>query len=245
MTHQYKIEGMSCMSCVAKVKSAILIMPNVLSAEVDKATNSATIKMSQHISTEALQKQLQEKDPKYSITPMGDHTTSGSTDSSATGLGQYKPIFLIFGYILSATLIIQYLGGTFDMMEWMRHFMAGFFLIFSFFKMLDLSGFANSYMSYDIIAKRWKSWGYVYAFIELSLGLAYLSNCCALATNILAFTVMTISIIGVLESVINKNEIQCACLGAVFDLPMSTVTIIEDALMIIMSGYMIIYQLSL
>ena len=41
-------------------------------------------------------------------------------------------------------------------------------------------------------------------------------------------TLMAISIIGVLQSVSNKHEIQCACLGAIFDLPMSTVTIIED-----------------
>jgi hypothetical protein len=46
---------------------------------------------------------------------------------------------------------------------------------------------------------------------------------------------MSISIIGVLTSVLNKRKIQCACLGAVFNLPMSTVTIIEDALMIVMS----------
>ena len=68
---------------------------------------------------------------------------------------------------------------------------------------------------------------------------AYLLDCCPLATNVTAFIVMTISIIGVLQSVVNKRKIQCACLGAVFDLPMSTITIIEDALMILISGYMI------
>jgi hypothetical protein len=51
---------------------------------------------------------------------------------------------------------------------------------------------------------------------------------------------MTISIIGVLQSVLNKKKIQCACLGAIFNLPMSTVTIIEDGLMIAMSGFMIL-----
>jgi hypothetical protein len=50
---------------------------------------------------------------------------------------------------------------------------------------------------------------------------------------------MSVSIIGVLESVLNKKKIQCACLGAVFNLPMSTVTIIEDALMITMSATML------
>ncbi len=241
MKHQYKIKGMSCMSCVAKVKSALLTLPDVLSADVDKVTDTATVEMSQHIPTDVIQERLKAKDPKYSISPMGDHSmSSGTTVDSKSGLAQYKPIFLIFAYILTVTLIIQYLSGGFDMMQWMRHFMAGFFLIFSFFKMLDLSGFADSYMSYDIIAKRWKGWGHVYAFVELGLGLAYLTNCCPLVTNITAFVVMTISIIGVLQSVLNKKKIQCACLGAVFDLPMSTVTIIEDALMILMSGYMIL-----
>jgi cation transport ATPase len=240
MTHEYKIEGMSCMSCVAKVKSSLLKSPNVLSADVDKATDTATVEMSQHVSIDTLQKQLKDTDPKYSIMPLGNHINAISSENTSAGLTQYKPIFLIFAYILTVTLTIQFLSDSFNSMQWMHHFMAGFFLVFSFFKILDLSGFANSYMSYDIIAKVWKNWGYVYAFVELGLGLAYLTNCCPLATNIAAFIIMTISIIGVLQSVFNKKKIQCACLGAVFDLPMSTVTIIEDALMIIMSGYMIL-----
>lgn len=50
---------------------------------------------------------------------------------------------------------------------------------------------------------------------------------------------MGISMIGVLQAVLNKRKIECACLGAVFKLPMSTVTIIEDALMMMMSGAML------
>ena len=126
-------------------------------------------------------------------------------------------------------------------MEWMQHFMSGFFLVFSFFKLLNLKGFAESYMMYDVLAKRLPVWGYLYALIELGLGLAYLSNFNPLVTNSITFIVMSISIVGVLQSVLNKKKIQCACLGAVFNLPMSTVTIIEDALMIIMSGIMILH----
>jgi hypothetical protein len=81
----------------------------------------------------------------------------------------------------------------------------------------------------------------IYAFTELILGLAFLTGFNPLITNIVTFLVMSISIIGVLQSVLNKKKIQCACLGAIFNLPMSTVTIIEDALMIIMSGLMIIH----
>jgi hypothetical protein len=73
------------------------------------------------------------------------------------------------------------------------------------------------------------------------LGIAFLTGFNPLTTNSVTFLVMSISIIGVLQSVLNKKKIQCACLGAIFNLPMSTVTIIEDALMIIMSGLMIIH----
>lgn len=95
----------------------------------------------------------------------------------------------------------------------MNNFMAAFFLVFSFFKLLDIKGFAESYSTYDIIAKKWPGWGYVYAFIELGLGIAYLVNFNPLLTNAVTFTVMSISIVGVLQSVLRKRKIQCACLG--------------------------------
>ncbi|RYF79325.1 MAG: heavy-metal-associated domain-containing protein, partial [Chitinophagaceae bacterium] len=123
---------------------------------------------------------------------------------------------------------------------WMQNFMAAFFLVFSFFKLLDLKGFAESYSTYDIVAKGWMGWGYVYAFIELLLGVAFLTRFNPFITNAATFVVMTISIIGVLQSVLNKRKIKCACLGAVFNLPMSTVTIIEDGLMIAMSAVMLL-----
>ena len=122
----------------------------------------------------------------------------------------------------------------------MRYFMAGFFLVFSFFKLLNLKGFAESYVMYDVLAKQIPVWAYLYAFVELGLGIAYATNFEPLITNIVTLAVMTISIIGVLKSVLNKQKIQCACLGAVFNLPMSTITIIEDSLMILMSVTMIL-----
>ena len=101
--------------------------------------------------------------------------------------------------------------------------------------MLDLAGFADSYSMYDIVAKKFRQWGYIYAFIELALGIAYAINIQPVFTNFITLIIMSVSIIGVLQSVLNKRKIKCACLGAVFNLPMSTITIIEDALMIGMS----------
>lgn len=236
MTHIYKITGMTCSSCEAKVKSALLMVENVTNVEVSKEENSATITMDKHIAISDLQNALNEKDTKYQISAINHNETA---EQAKSWFETYKPILLIFIYIATITLLIQLKNQSFNLMEAMQYFMAGFFLVFSFFKMLNLKGFAESYVMYDVLAKKIPIWAYLYAFVELSLGIAYLINFNPIVTNAITFIVMSISIIGVLQSVLNKKKIQCACLGAVFNLPMSTVTIIEDALMIAMSGFMI------
>jgi copper chaperone CopZ len=242
MTHTYKLTGMTCGSCEAKVKSALLTIENITDVEVSKEDNSATITMDKHMALVDLQKVL---DSKYQISAINQNENPTSLsfteglEGGASWFETYKPIFLIFFYITLVTVLIQFKNENYNLMQAMQHFMAGFFLVFSFFKLLNLKGFAESYVMYDIVAKQVPIWGYVYGFIELGLGIAFLINFNPLLTNTLTFVVMSISIIGVLQSVLNKKKIQCACLGAVFNLPMSTVTIIEDGLMIAMSGFMI------
>ena len=226
---------MTCSSCEAKVKSALLTIENVTNVEVSKDTNSATITMNKHIALSDFQKVL---DNKYQISAVNH---SEIEEQAKSWLETYKPILLIFFYISLITILIQQKNIDFNLMEAMQHFMAGFFLVFSFFKLLNLKGFAESYVMYDVVARKIPIWAYIYAFTELILGLAFLTGFNPLITNSVTFLVMSVSIIGVLQSVLNKKKIQCACLGAIFNLPMSTVTIIEDALMIIMSGLMIIH----
>jgi copper chaperone CopZ len=237
MTHEYKITGMTCSSCEAKVKNALLLLPDITNVLVSKESNTGTITMDKHISLHNLQIALGGDNSKYRISAMEHNETLEQTKS---WIETYKPILIIFSFIIGITLLIQSSNVVFSWMQWMRHFMAGFFLIFSFFKFLNLNGFAESYSMYDIVAKKWKGYGYVYAFIELGLGIAYLTDINPLITNLVTSIVMSVSIIGVLQSVLNKKKIKCACLGAVFNLPMSTITIIEDALMIAMSLIMLI-----
>lgn len=93
---------------------------------------------------------------------------------------------------------------------------------------------------YDVVAMKVKPYGYIYPFIELGLGFAYLTGINLFITNLITIAVMGISSVGVVASVMNKKKIQCACLGAVFNLPMSTVTIVEDALMVGMGVLMLV-----
>lgn len=236
MTHTYHITGMTCSSCVAKVKSQLFLLGDVTEAEVQLVAPQASISMQQHIPLATLQNALS-KAGSYTITEADAGTQhTSATDDERSWLATYKPILLIGAFITGITLLIEGVHGDFNLHNWMPNFMAAFFFVFSFFKMLDLKGFSESYATYDIIAKKWMGWGYVYASIELLLGIAFLTRFNPLLTNAVTFVVMTISIVGVLQTVLNKKKIKCACLGAGFNLPMSTVTIVEDGLMIAMSA---------
>ncbi|WP_345953120.1 cation transporter [Mucilaginibacter sp. PAMB04168] len=244
MKHTYNVTGMTCAGCQYKVQHLLSQVDDVKEATVDLAKGEVTVEMDKHLNTATLQNALKDY-PKYQLTDIPAAVASPiSGDTMGDGeqkswLETYKPIVLIFFYI---TLVSIIAGSTllgFDEMLAMRVFMAGFFLVFSFFKLLNLDGFAESYAMYDVIARRFKSWGYVYALLELALGIAYAANISPVITNLVTLVVMSVSIIGVLQSVLNKKAIRCACLGAVFNLPMSTVTIIEDGLMIAMSAVML------
>lgn len=246
MTHTYKVNGMTCSSCQAKVQELLSKVSGVKNVSIDLAKGEAVIDMDKHITTEDLKASLNDYS-KYQLSETHPqiHTVVSVIEGEErkSWIMIYKPILLIFGYITGITFLAEWINGDFIWMRWMSHFMAVFFLVFSFFKLLNLKGFVKSYAMYDVVAKKWNGWGYVYAFTELALGLAFLTKFNPILTNIVTFAVMTVSIIGVLQSVLNKRKIKCACLGDVFNLPMSTITIVEDLLMISMSGIMLITML--
>lgn len=236
MNQQLTITGMHCQSCVGRIKKSMLAIGGVSDVEVDLASGFTTITSSHVIDAHALSK---------AVSSAGDYQVveqyaSASLELPEKTVTTYKPLIIIVGYILLGTLIAVYAGGDYSTRYAMRIFMGLFFLVFSFFKLLDLSGFASAYQSYDIISKRWIGWGYIYPFIELILGVGFLIEWNPKILAITTIVVLGISSIGVIQSVMNKTKIQCACIGTGFNLPMSTVTIVEDLGMVLMAVLMLL-----
>lgn len=237
MTKTYKIEGMTCGGCVAKVKSGLEQLAEVEEANIQLTFPQAEIETKKAVSIDTLQTAIGH----YSISPVVSESAAYNAELPEKSMTTYRPLLLIVGFIIGVTLLVQFPFNDFSWMIWMRHFMAGFFLVFAFFKLLNIEGFADSYQMYDIVAVKWKSWGYVYPFVELGLGILYLINVAPVATNWITFIILGISSIGVIRSVLDKRKIKCACLGDVFNLPMSTVTIVEDLTMMAMAGVMLFF----
>src|SRR4051812_32547000 len=104
MTHSYKITGMTCANCVAKVKSALLKLSDVTAAEVQLADPQATIAMQKHIPLTALQNALNSAG-NYTIFENDSHMHHAAEEEQETAgettswLVAYKPILIIAAYI--------------------------------------------------------------------------------------------------------------------------------------------------
>jgi len=239
MKKQITITGMTCEGCKAKVSRNIQKLEGVKSVEID-LSNGLTIIDSDVLYSETQIQDSIGKDSKYQIVKQ-EPVSAIQPKEAQSGLFQtYKPLLLIVFFIILTSSLAQYPLKTFSGALWMRHFMAGFFIVFSFFKLLNIQGFSDSYRMYDIVAQKWHFWGKIYPFVELGLGIAYLTNIDPTTTNLVTIIVLGVSSIGVIKSNLDKKKIKCACLGDIFNLPMSKVTIIEDITMVMMAVIMII-----
>lgn len=238
------IFGLSCQKCVAKVTQSLAPYAN----SIEISLKPPLIKISgQNVNiaemNEALKIQgnyvIGNEISETSEVDLKQNNKLG-TETAPITFSTYKPLILVFAYILLVAALVEMMYVEWVWHGFMSHFMAGFFLVFSFFKMLDLRGFATSYAMYDVLAKKLPIYGYIYPYIELTLGALYLLGYWPMLVNAVTLFVMMFSSIGVILVVMNKQKIRCACLGTGFNLPMTTVTIIEDLVMAAMAAWMLL-----
>ena len=236
----YAVSGMTCGGCAATVQRKLAELDSGGSFVVDHGTATARVVTGRTISMADLNDTL--IGTKYALHGPGPEAVPTIDRVIGPGISwwaTYRPLLLVFAFIAGVAFLTSLTWWKPSGELFMRYFMAGFFLAFSFFKLLDLRGFADSYSSYDLLAKRVRSYGFVYPFVELSLGISYLLDLEPVVTNWTTIFVMGFSLMGVMMAVARKQRIQCACLGTVFKLPMSTVTIVEDLLMVVMAAAML------
>lgn len=243
MRHSYPIRGMHCTSCVAKIRDALEKVDGVTAAVVTLDPPRAEVEMTEHLPTERLNAAAESAGDYHLAGPSDDdlETHAGHTMHDVEQPTESLfPLFLIVGYLLGVVLLVAATTSDWRAGELMRHFMAGFFLVFSFFKLLDLPGFANTFRGYDLLARSSRAYAYAYPFIELGLGVAYLLNAYPVVTHGITLVVMGVGAVGVLRALLDQKAIRCACLGTALNLPMTKVTLVEDLTMAVMAAAMLV-----
>ena len=223
-----KVFGMTCTSCEAAVVAAALEIEGVSKAVANHKKDLLTMWGQTPVSTAALKAALPNK---YAFMDDG-------AAQEPSKLKQLFPLFLIFGFIIDTTVLIHW--STWNMTAMMHDFMGMFFMVFSFFKLLDIKGFQASFKMYDPLAAAWPAYGLIYPFLELALGVCYIRDFVPDGVLWISIIVLGITTVGVVKTLLKKRSIQCACLGSVLKLPMTEATFIENAIMIVMAASLLL-----
>ena len=242
MKYFYKIYGMTCFNCKTFIEKTLSDLDQIINVEVDLENQEAIIAMNNYTELKVLQKSLPSK---YTISIKegttdfdSNQNTSFQIEEGKSKFQQLKPLLLIFFYIISAIVLLHYKNWSWN--EAMLDFMGLFYIIFSFFKMLDLKGFPESFRMYDPLAKRIPLYGSIYPFLEISLGLMFLMRFEIKIALIITLVLLGITTFGVTKTLLDKKLIQCACLGTALKLPMTEATFIENIIMIVMAIILLI-----
>ena len=111
-------------------------------------------------------------------------------------------------------------------------------------KLMDIEAFVDSFAKYDLITKRYKPYGKAYPFIELGLGLGFLSGLAPIVTGITSLAVGLAGVTSVVKAIyIDKLALNCACVGGHSKAPLGVVSMAENAIMAIMGASLLVSSL--
>ena len=241
MKQTYTIKGMTCGGCKSSVEKHIGSIEFVTNVEVSLEMEEVTVTLEHPVSFDILKKALPEKfnlfekSHKSSNQDISLISEKGQEDSKVK---QLQPLFIILFYLATTVIFLNY--KDWNSREMMFDFMGLFFIVFSFFKMLDLKNFPTSFSMYDPLAEKILFYGWVYPFIEIALGLMFLMRFELNIALYVTIVILGITTFGVTKTLMNKKNIQCACLGTALKLPMTEATLIENALMLSMSIFLVL-----
>ena len=171
-----------------------------------------------------------------------DHSSPGLHPSAADRGNRwldYLPlIVLVFVSAFVASALKRSYGPDANPAHWMHDFMGFFLVVFALLKLFDLPAFADGFQMYDLLAKAFRPYAFAYPLIELALGLAYFSFWRPTTVYLATIIVLGFSALGVARAVWRGLDINCACMGTVLKVPLSTVALFEDVGMVAMALFM-------
>jgi len=158
--------------------------------------------------------------------------------SRGKSLADYWPLICLV--LVSGLAAFAITHNALTMRAFMHAYMGVFLVIFATLKLFDLKGFMDGFAMYDLLSKVNSRWGYVYPFLELALGLAYLAYFQPRAIYIATIAVFAFGTVGVLLALRKGLDITCPCMGNILKVPLSTVTLTEDIAMAVMAALLLV-----
>ena len=158
-------------------------------------------------------------------------------DPAATS---YTPVLAVFAVAALLALAVNRLTGTPLLgVASVERFIAVTMVLLAMLKLQDVDRFATMFLNYDLLAKRWPPYGYIYPFAELGAGLLMLMGVLSWLSVPVALFIGGVGAVSVFKAVyVDKRKLKCACVGGSSNVPLGFVSLTENLFMVGMAVWM-------
>jgi glutaredoxin len=146
----------------------------------------------------------------------------------------YKPVIVLFVITALMALATSYaFFGTVFTARALGWFISFSMVILALLKLQNVEGFSTMFLNYDLLAKQWVPYSYIYPFAEALAGILMIAGALNWISIPVALFIGTIGAISVFKAVyIDKRELKCACVGGDSNVPLGFISLTENLMMI-------------
>ena len=152
----------------------------------------------------------------------------------------YRPVIVLFlmSALMAAAAAYAVSGTTLSLLT-LRWFLSFSMCMLAFLKLRDVETFATMFLGYDLLARRWVGYAYIYPFAEAAAGVLMTAAAFRWASIPLALFAGTVGAVSVFKAVyIDHRELKCACVGGDSNVPLGFISLTENLVMIGMGVWM-------
>ena len=154
----------------------------------------------------------------------------------------YRPVLAIFAVGFLTALAISYAAvGTVFTLRAAEWFIAVSMVLLALQKLQDVESFSTMFLNYDLLARRWVRYGYVYPYAEALAGILTIAGALIWIASPIALFIGTVGAVSVIKAVyVDKRELKCACVGGGSNVPLGFISLTENVMMMVMGFWMAI-----
>lgn len=153
----------------------------------------------------------------------------------------YRPVVVLFAMTALMAMAASYaISGSVFTIRGAEWFIGFSMIVLSLLKLQNIESFATMFLNYDLLAKRWVPYSYIYPFAEGAAGILMVAGALTWLSVPIALFIGTIGAVSVFKAVyIDKRELKCACVGGSSNVPLGFISLTENVMMIAMALWMV------
>lgn len=152
----------------------------------------------------------------------------------------YAPVVAIFAVAALSALAARWATDTLTFASWLQWAIAFAMVLLGLQKLQDVESFTTGFLGYDLLARKWVGYAYIYPFAETAAGLLMITGVLLWVSVPVALFIGVVGVVSVVQAVyVEKRELRCACVGGNSRVPLGFVSLLESALMVFMALWML------